>query len=396
MDQVLGRDPDQAAPLIPEPVIFNGRGSEYFKIWIVNLLLTIVTVGIYSAWAKVRRLQYFYRNTEIAGSSFDFHGNPVRILIGRIIALVLYAAYYFAQRQQSLVMFAIVAVLSLLIMPWLLRNSLRFRLYNTSWRGTRFHFRGSLGRIYGIVLLNLFLAVAGICIAVVIIGFESKFFGPARANFGWMRFFSVFGLILLFLYLWIPFAHQQLKAYQHGNSWFGRTKFSFHASVWSFYLNYLVSLAAILAMALLFKLPMVSAFLAHLRLPTQPGDLGSAMRLVAVLWIVFIIVGLSVGQVFRAFLTNLIWSNTRLGEHRIDCVISPWGLIWVAASNFVLTIVTLGFFYPWAAVRLARFQMDSVDIFRASDLQEFEEAEQEDIGALGEEASTIFDFDIAL
>ena len=47
---------------------FTGSGSEYFKIWIVNVLLTIVTLGIYSAWAKVRRLRYFYNNTRFAGS----------------------------------------------------------------------------------------------------------------------------------------------------------------------------------------------------------------------------------------------------------------------------------------------------------------------------------------
>ena len=62
------------------PVRFLGTGSEYFRIWIVNLLLTIVTLGIYSAWAKVRRLKYMYRNTQIAGSSFDYHGSPIAIL----------------------------------------------------------------------------------------------------------------------------------------------------------------------------------------------------------------------------------------------------------------------------------------------------------------------------
>src|SRR5215471_19629889 len=77
----------------PEPLRFTGTGSGYFGIWIVNLLLTILTLGIYSAWAKVRRLQYFYRHTELAGSSFDFHGSPVRILIGRILALLLLFLY---------------------------------------------------------------------------------------------------------------------------------------------------------------------------------------------------------------------------------------------------------------------------------------------------------------
>ncbi len=78
------------------PVRFVGSGSEYFRIWIVNLLLTIVTLGIYSAWAKVRRLKYMYRNTQIADSSFDYHGSPIAILKGRLIALVLLIAYNFS------------------------------------------------------------------------------------------------------------------------------------------------------------------------------------------------------------------------------------------------------------------------------------------------------------
>lgn len=62
-----GSDGQPQGPRPPEQLQFTGKGSEYFGIWIVNLLLTILTLGIYSAWAKVRRLQYFYRNTQLAG-----------------------------------------------------------------------------------------------------------------------------------------------------------------------------------------------------------------------------------------------------------------------------------------------------------------------------------------
>ncbi len=100
--------PPQPPPHAPQPLHFNGNGAEYFGIWIVNLLLTIVTLGIYSAWAKVRRLQYFYRHTELAGSSFDFHGSPIRILIGRLIALAMLIAYNVSVRLQSRMIFVIV------------------------------------------------------------------------------------------------------------------------------------------------------------------------------------------------------------------------------------------------------------------------------------------------
>ena len=49
---------------------FTGTGKEYFKIWIVNILLSIVTLGIYSAWAKVRTEKYLHGNTFLNGSSF--------------------------------------------------------------------------------------------------------------------------------------------------------------------------------------------------------------------------------------------------------------------------------------------------------------------------------------
>ena len=40
---------------------FTGDAKEFFRIWIVNLALSIVTLGIYSAWAKVRTQPLFLR-----------------------------------------------------------------------------------------------------------------------------------------------------------------------------------------------------------------------------------------------------------------------------------------------------------------------------------------------
>ena len=52
-------------------------------------LLTLVTLGIYSAWAKVRKTRYFWQNTRLDGHAFDYHGDPRAILLGRIVALAL-------------------------------------------------------------------------------------------------------------------------------------------------------------------------------------------------------------------------------------------------------------------------------------------------------------------
>jgi uncharacterized membrane protein YjgN (DUF898 family) len=345
----------------PEQLKFGGSGAEYFGIWIVNLLLTICTLGIYSAWAKVRRLQYFYRHTELAGSSFDFHGSPMRILVGRLIALSMLIAYHYSARLFS--PFTIVIVVALMVvMPWLLRNSFRFRLYNSSWRGTRFHFRGSPAGAYRVLLLNGFLA-------------------------------------LVSFYTLAPFMHQRLKAYQHDNSRFGRTRFSFHATIDQFYLLYMLWLLPIAAVVILFRVTGFGEALTGLvRMQQQGGRLDphAVLQILLPLYISAILVWFVFWSTFHALVTNLIWSNTRLGEHRVICDMSPVDLISINVGNFVLVALTLGLLIPWARVRLARFQLSAVRVLPASDLQDFEAAGPETIGALGEEAAGLFDFDISL
>ena len=363
MDTVAGSGSaqDGTSARVPQQLTFTGKGAEYFGIWIVNLLLTVVTIGIYSAWAKVRRLKYFYRHTELAGSSFDFHGTPVKILIGRIVALALFGAYNYSVRARSPLTLVVLVGLAA-IMPLLLRNSFRFRLYNSSWRGTRFHFRGGVGAAYRVFLLNGFLSI-------------------------------------ITLYVMAPFMHQRLKAYQHDNTWFGRTQCSFHARPGQFYAIYLMLLLALVAFGVLIGVSGIGgAFVAMSQAQKSGGHVNPAavFKALAMLYGLLIFLGISVGPVFHALITNLIWSNTRVGEHRIECRMSPTGLIWITLSNFVLVVLTLGLYIPWAMVRLAKFQIESVRLLPASDLQEFQESDREDLGAVGEEAASVFDFDIAL
>ena len=74
-------------------VPLHRQRREYFRIWIVNLLLSLVTLGIYSAWAKVRRLRYFYGHTSVDGGTFGYHASPIAILKGRLIAYAVLACW---------------------------------------------------------------------------------------------------------------------------------------------------------------------------------------------------------------------------------------------------------------------------------------------------------------
>ena len=121
---------------------FSGRGGQFFRIWIVNLVLTILTLGIYSAWAKVRTWRYFYGNTSLDGVSFEYHAAPIRILIGRVIAIALLIGLSMLQNLYPSAAF-VVAPVYILAMPFFIKMSLRFNARMTSYRNVRFNFVGT-------------------------------------------------------------------------------------------------------------------------------------------------------------------------------------------------------------------------------------------------------------
>ena len=73
-------------------LVFSGTAHAYFRVWIVNLCLTLLTLGIFFAWAKVRRKRYFYAYTTIAGTPFQYLSQPILILKGRLMAAALSVA----------------------------------------------------------------------------------------------------------------------------------------------------------------------------------------------------------------------------------------------------------------------------------------------------------------
>ena len=348
-----------AAPAPPwhEQLTFSASGGEYFGIWIVNILLSVATLGIYSAWAKVRRMQFFYRNTQLAGAGFDYHANPLAILKGRLIAGGIMAAYYgmaFVSPIAGGITFGVI----LLLMPWGISRALRFRLYNTSYRGLRFRFTGTTAEAYKVFIL-LPLAT------------------------------------LLTLGALGPLWHQRLKAYVHSNAWYGRTRFSFHATAGSFYLVYLQALG-------LFA---VFAFVAGaLAAPFLAGAMGAGESArvfgLVVGMTVAVVLYLSGSLTLWAFTTariqNLAWNNTRLGPHRFVSSIRAGRLAFITVTNLLGVVLTLGFYKPFAVVRLTEYFLSQSMVLVSGSLNDFVAGEQLSVGAAGEEAVEMFDLDLAV
>jgi uncharacterized membrane protein YjgN (DUF898 family) len=336
-----------------EPFFFTGRGGEYFRIWIVNLCLSLLTLGIYSAWAKVRRMQYFYRHTSVAGANFDYHGDPVAILKGRILAVGLFALYSVAGHF-SIVAGLVAFVLIIAVMPWLLVRSFRFRLHNTSYRGLRFSFHGKNGEGYVNFLLLPLVAYMSI------------------------------GL------LW-PLAHQQIRRYLHNNSAYGSERFAMHAGPGLFYKPYLVVFGALFVLVI----GIVAAAIVLYK-SAAPSDDGIALLAMGVFLLIYIAALLLITPYLAARLQNVIWNNTTLGPLGFESRLKARGMFVIMASNFVLIILTLGLFKPFADIRMARYRLENMALQANADLDEFVAGVQVDANAAGEEMAEMFDIDIAL
>ena len=345
------------------PIEFTGSGSEYFRIWIVNLALTIITLGIYSAWAKVRRLQYFYRNTSLMSNSFDYHGDPIAILKGRLIGIALLVAYNGAFAL-SIRLGLLILLILLAVFPWLIQRSICFKLHNSSYRGLRFRFTGAIKDAYEVFLV-----------------------WPIGA------YATMGGLI--------PLAHQRIKEYQHSHSQYGTAPFSFSARPGQFYGIYLRMLGVMFLFGLLLPFVIYGIYLADPGLfagfkSKDPETIGKLVGVIFVFVMVFYLVFfLLVGPWFAARTQNLVWNHTALGPHVFESKVRARDLFVIYLTNFIAILLTLGLYKPFADIRLARYRLTHMALNAQSGLEEFFAQEQQAVNALGEETANVFDVDIS-
>lgn len=363
------------------PVRFTGSGSEYFRIWIVNLLLTIVTIGIYSAWAKVRRLKYMYRNTQIAESSFDYHGSPVAILKGRLIALVLLIAYNYSF-QLSLAAGVITLVVLAAIFPWLIRQSLRFRLRYSSYRGIRFRFGGTLGEIYLIAAPVLLAVLPGALLG---------FFGDEDAEPPAWLTATIGAAFLLYLAI-VPYLHYRFKRYQHGNSFLGSTAARFTATAGGFYAVY-----GIVFLLGFFVIGIAGGIVFAMGYSAWQSDGEFPYVGIALGLIIFYGLYLLLWSAFVVLLQNRIWNGTEIGEVRFKSRARILPMTRIYFVNIILIVVTLGLFIPFAVIRSLRYRLEAVTAVTAAGMDHFlSDVSAEQVDAAGEGAADLFDIDIGL
>jgi len=410
------------------PIVFQGKASEYFGIWIVNLLLTLLTLGIYSAWAKVRRKKYFYNNTLIQNVGFDYHAKPTAILKGRIIAFVFFVGYSMSANVHPILP-ALFMLILFTALPWLVVRGSLFNARNTSHRGLRFDFVGTLR--------------------------------------GATRVYIILPLVTLLTFgLGAPYAAHERKQFSVNNHKFGLSPFVMQPRVKEFYKVYLkLMLIPILIIAILAAIAIpayqhyVKKAAAHAESGTaslvkiEPPPIKQAVEMpqpeaqieqraeetqappaaqeeavaqektmeemrqererrkqdkmrdmfehpgmllyMVPVFALYALVIFSFYGYMQARIGNLVWNNTTLDKLSFKSSLRARDFIWLYFTNILAIMLTFGLATPWAQIRMAKYRTSKLQIVGDVDFDRFVGDKKAEVKATGEELADMFDVDLS-
>ncbi len=165
---------------------FHGSGGTLFGIYLLNGLLTLFTLGIYSFWGKTKVRSYLWSKTEIERDCFVYHGTGKELMSGFSKAMLVFGIPLtilnmlpnFLEPKEMLEIGSRVLtyIIVMIFIPVAMVGARRYRLSRTSWRGIRFSFRGKTGDFMKIFLGGGFLTALSL-------GFYFPFYAVRRHKF---------------------------------------------------------------------------------------------------------------------------------------------------------------------------------------------------------------------
>lgn len=363
---------------------FRGNANDYFRIWIVNVALSLVTLGIYSAWATVRTRRYMYSSTTLADTPFEYLAQPLPILRGRLLTALIFALYALAG-QVSKPLQLVAALMVAAFMPWMIVKSLMFRARYSSWRGLHFYFTSDYGGAYQwYLLVYLLMGIPMILVGVLAVG--------GHPLIGMLLAIAAFAGI----YPWIKGNQQQWMIEHHH---FGGKSFRFMGDIGNYYSLYGkaigVALAWFVPTAVLMGLLFAGVMKGHAQ-PFNPK--APPLALIAAVYACMAPMYLGMWTYTHTRMTNLLYNQAHLGLYRFRSNLEYWPMFGIYLTNGVAILCSIGLAIPWARIRLARYRAEHLEILGDGDLNDFvrDAFAHGEVGATATEMDSLLGIDIGL
>ena len=312
----------------------------------------------------MRKKRYFYAHSLIGGEGFEYRGDPVAILRGRVIAVVIFVLYG-AAGHLSVPLQIVLGLVFAIAFPWLLVRSLAFNARNTAYRNIRFHFDGQY-----LDALKLF----ALCAA----------------------------LVLVTLGLAYPYAQARLTKFSADHHRYGTAPFALPRLTGTFYGIYLRFVGLIVLFVVLFLLAgiLFSIVAALAGVNARAAGAFSGVLLMSFGMIAFYLVGFAY---MRTRIANAIWNHLAIGataagspQVRFESRLRARDFAGLYLVNILAIVFTLGLATPWAVVRTMRYRARKTAVVVAGGLDQFVAARAADVDASGEEVGEMFGLDFSL
>jgi uncharacterized membrane protein YjgN (DUF898 family) len=362
--------------IVMKEIEFKGKAMEYFGIWLANILLTVVTIGIFSAWAKVRRLKYFFNNTKILEDSFAYHATGWQILKGRIIALV--AILILGAGSAYIPSFSFISFLIIFfLLPFIINSSLRFNARMISYRNIKFNWHGNYKQTF---------------------------------------LYFVLGPVISFLSLGFlhPLFTKYYYTYYANNHSYGTSRFSAYTTVKKYYLDaiksgflpvlfifYSIIIYTIwdIASLMVWDIDYIDSMwissgseIERIISYNLNYNLGNYSNSFSNLLFILIPIIFLTNFIYRIFARNMLLratilnnSNNKEISANFDSKLNPATYLWITISNAIVVPITLGLMSPWAQIRFYKYLSHSTKIEVIGDLNLFLDIEKKNLSSLGEE-----------
>lgn len=359
---------------------FTGSGSQYMRVWLINLLLTVLTLGVYWPYARRWSTQYFHAHTLVAGAPLEFRQRVTMGTLGGGLALVGLALLGgYAGWRHTLgpeVLMRAVLITTCLVLPIAWSVLLRGQMGASGWRDTPLTL-GMRWRRVAVAFWPLYLLVCALLLAPQVernvqalllqhdLGQPQRDVGLlAQAVLALLLTGLAWGCLIQLRFNLLRLKVRAVRMGHHRGRW--RVPYADFAYIW---LRSGLLFAACLAGAVslgIALLPWLDRFLVTTPPRTWPvaaADIpwawGAGVVLLVWIWIGAPARAYRDAQVFR-----LVWNGIGLGHiARFRCELNIRAFVGLRVRNLVLSWLSLGLYRPYARVAEHAMKVDSITLF---------------------------------
>lgn len=346
--------------------VFHGKGWPFFKICLVNLILSIITLGIYLPWAFVRSRRYIYEHTELNGVRFGYNATGGIFFV----SWLLIGVFMFLGTLVCAVISPALTILPMLVlmvlMPIMAVKGLRYQALMTTLNEVRFGFNCGSGQALWVMLgLPVLLGIA----AVMVIMFTAKVMPDAETMTGLVVPIAILALLTLVVIGVVNgIVYGKWMQLLGNNATFGIHRFSVNISLKRSIVICIVSMLILIPFIFVIG-SLMSSVVMTLMYTQAAGGMDESARLALLegyqmQFIMSYLVyfgGLILMSVYIvAALRNQFINGLRLGELlTFRSGITFFGLLMQILVLSIASSFTLGLAYPWAKMRLMRYMANN-------------------------------------